>query len=893
MKKGKLLKVALSFTMAMSYVSMNIADSYADVLETNGIKTEYEMLELQRNNGSSVVPGQNLLVNGDFEAGNTGWNTKNGAYISNWKDGTVGNGYNGSDYYGVLSVDETDCNFWQQVSVTPNTDYVIKAKVMVGKEGGQAIIAAKYNYLAATITETSVKYDAAYAWVYQDVELRFNSGSHDKIEVAVMKWTDDPNSGVAKSQVHVDNIELCQLVEGDESLVGLIQNGDFTKTDGWLTTGDGCINDSLKGNGDNTGFLLSQSGNASVYQRVSLKANTDYTMKAQVLLAKAGAYGFLAVKSPTVENLNPTIEKTITCHENQEWQWQDVELSFNSGSNTAVTICFIKWLDNGDRVDTNPTFNSQMYIDNIELIEKETTEVEKEVYTVKWADEFNGQGDVDSNGLDLKSWGYELGSIRGVEQQHYTKDKENVHVDDGKLILEITNRAKEDQYKNPRGYRQVIYNSGSVRTHGKQEFLFGRIEVLASLPEGQATFPAFWTLGADFTLDGSINGEQGDGWPISGEIDIMESIGDKNTVYETLHYNNANGEDSGKYAGNGKTTRITTKGVNIDGDVYHVFGINWSKGKIEWYIDDQIVRTVDYSDDAYALAALDRPQYIQLNFATGGNWPGDAGKDLAGKQFKIEYAYYAQNQQQEKDAAEYYANTVSIQAQDMVITEGQAIDLLKDVSLVAGENGNVDEFTLDYSIDNEYMFTSSPCLDDTNISNDEARTRVDCLIKTNDPNEVAKLPVGEYNIHISAMHDSKPNVRKTVKLTVLPEADYSSVDEAINKIPTDLSLYTDESVKVLMDAKEAVIYHFNTSQQEDVNAMAKAIEDAIEGLVKKSDITIDGDESDNGTTDSTDKVETPDTVIKTNDNQHGMIYILLIILSLGYIFIERKKRYQN
>lgn len=38
MKKGKLLKVALSFTMAMSYVSMNIADSYADVLEKMVLK---------------------------------------------------------------------------------------------------------------------------------------------------------------------------------------------------------------------------------------------------------------------------------------------------------------------------------------------------------------------------------------------------------------------------------------------------------------------------------------------------------------------------------------------------------------------------------------------------------------------------------------------------------------------------------------------------------------------------------------------------------------------------------------------------------------------------------------------------------------------------------------
>ncbi len=59
--------------------------------------------------------------------------------------------------------------------------------------------------------------------------------------------------------------------------------------------------------------------------------------------------------------------------------------------------------------------------------------------------------------------------------------------------------------------------------------------------------------------------------------------------------------------------------VVIDGETYHVFGINWSEGKMEWYIDDQIVRSVDYSDDPAAKAALDRPQYIQLNFATGGN----------------------------------------------------------------------------------------------------------------------------------------------------------------------------------------------------------------------------------------------------------------------------------
>lgn len=433
----------------------------------------------------------------------------------------------------------------------------------------------------------------------------------------------------------------------------LIKNGGFETNKGqyWSTTGDGQITDypGAAHNSKVCGLLPSFSKNASVYQTLSLEKNKEYKVTAKVLSADAAAQAIVAIKTPNVENLNPAIEQAITF--NEAWQYQDLTFTFNSGENSEVALAFIKWTESTE----NATYKSQIYIDDVTLsqIGTETTPND-EKYEVIWKDEFDGTGAIDNNGLDNSKWGYELGCIRGVEQQHYTKDKENVHVDDGKLVLEVTDRAKESQYKNPRGDRQVIYNSGSVRTHGKQDFLFGRIEVLAKLPEGQATFPAFWTLGSDFTLDGSINGDQGDGWPLSGEIDIMESIGDPNFVYETLHYSDTNkpgytpGADNGKYAGNGKGSKITTPGVVIDGETYHVFGINWSEGKMEWYIDDQIVRSVDYSDDPAAKAALDRPQYIQLNFATGGNWPGDAGSNLAGQTFKVEYAYYAQNQEQKQ-----------------------------------------------------------------------------------------------------------------------------------------------------------------------------------------------------------------------------------------------------
>ena len=64
-------------------------------------------------------------------------------------------------------------------------------------------------------------------------------------------------------------------------------------------------------------------------------------------------------------------------------------------------------------------------------------------------------------------------------------------------------------------------------------------------------------------------------------------------------------------------------------------------------------------------------------------------------------------------------------------------------------------------------------------------------------------------------------------------ADYTAVDAAIAKIPADLSGYTDDSVKALTDAKNAVVRDLSSDKQSEVDAMAKAIEDAVAGLVKK------------------------------------------------------------
>ncbi len=79
----------------------------------------------------------------------------------------------------------------------------------------------------------------------------------------------------------------------------------------------------------------------------------------------------------------------------------------------------------------------------------------------------------------------------------------------------------------------------------------------------------------------------------------------------------------------------------------------------------------------------------------------------------------------------------------------------------------------------------------------------------------------------------------TAKWTIIP-ADYSAVEEALAKIPADLSIYSAETVASLQAAKDAVEYGLSTADQAKVDAMAKKILDAIDGLtLRKFVITFD------------------------------------------------------
>ena len=69
--------------------------------------------------------------------------------------------------------------------------------------------------------------------------------------------------------------------------------------------------------------------------------------------------------------------------------------------------------------------------------------------------------------------------------------------------------------------------------------------------------------------------------------------------------------------------------------------------------------------------------------------------------------------------------------------------------------------------------------------------------------------------------------------TIGEVGDYSAVLAILEKVPEDLSLYTESSVKVLNTVIDAIAWDLGPADQDEIDAMAKAIEVAINNLVWK------------------------------------------------------------
>lgn len=223
-----------------------------------------------------------------------------------------------------------------------------------------------------------------------------------------------------------------------------------------------------------------------------------------------------------------------------------------------------------------------------------------------WEEHFN------EDSLSEAIWNYELGdgcpNLCGWgnnERQQYTK--KNHELKDGMLVIS----AKKEGGN---------YTSTRITTKGKKEFKYGRIETRAKLPVGKGLWPAFWMLGANISEVG---------WPACGEIDILEYVGkEPHKVFTSLHTTASHGNTI-----NTKKTEIS----NIE-EGFHTYAANWTKDKIEFYIDEVLVYTFQPEVKTKTVWPFDQSFYIILNLAIGGNFGGpDVDDTIFPQDFLIDY----------------------------------------------------------------------------------------------------------------------------------------------------------------------------------------------------------------------------------------------------------------
>ena len=218
-----------------------------------------------------------------------------------------------------------------------------------------------------------------------------------------------------------------------------------------------------------------------------------------------------------------------------------------------------------------------------------------------FADEFN------SGALDRDKW-IVIGPDFWVnnEQQTYIDSPDTVRflpegevegADGGVLLLQPNYRK---DVPTPDG-RKSDFVSGRIETRGKFDFTYGRATARIKMPDAVGVWPAFWLLG---------NG----GWPNTGEIDIMEYVGEADWTGVALHGEGYSGE----------TPLVNKYFFPPETDVtqWHEYSAEWTPDEILFKVDGRLTyRATRKMAEHYGKWSFDNPKHVILNFALGGAYP--------------------------------------------------------------------------------------------------------------------------------------------------------------------------------------------------------------------------------------------------------------------------------
>jgi len=246
-----------------------------------------------------------------------------------------------------------------------------------------------------------------------------------------------------------------------------------------------------------------------------------------------------------------------------------------------------------------------------------------------WSEEFNeASGTSASVAPDAKTWTYDTGfqCCGNNEQETYCAPTSNTAP---------CSTSNPNAFVGTDGYLHVVamqqgsgssatYTSARLKTQGLFSFMYGRIEAKLKLPESQGMWPAFWLLGNNITKVS---------WPACGELDVMEHIDGSappaSAGGPSLGYDWIAGSVHGGTSGTAELSE--TQDYHPSGFSaadWHTYGMIWKKGEVDYYVDDPvngIYATFKSTDATWGTNGWPfdaGPQFVILNLAVGGDWPG-------------------------------------------------------------------------------------------------------------------------------------------------------------------------------------------------------------------------------------------------------------------------------
>ena len=126
----------------------------------------------------------------------------------------------------------------------------------------------------------------------------------------------------------------------------------------------------------------------------------------------------------------------------------------------------------------------------------------------------------------------------------------------------------------------------------------------------------------------------GVGWPLNGEIDIMEYSGASGGFTAAFHTGAYNYQNGG-----GGVTNVQGFSLSDYDEVFHVYGIEWTPTRVAFYVDGKIILTADKSvlGSSSAQWPFDQPFWLKLNLAVGGPYGGDPTSGSFPKTMEVDW----------------------------------------------------------------------------------------------------------------------------------------------------------------------------------------------------------------------------------------------------------------